>query len=484
MPKARRPVPPVTPTGPVPTGPAPTGPAPTGSAPTGSALTGSALTGSVPAAAPGAPAPAPPPHGEQPVGRPQQEVLRVAGVPVLMAAMVAAPGSVGPLTAAPAGTHTASPAQSAGQAAGRPAVQPAGQGTTVPRTGGGDGGGRAGGRPVHVAYTVRDGDTLSGIAERAGTPLRTVLTANGLSAQDLILPGQRLVLPKLRVPLLNASRRAPRPVVHRVVAGDTVSGVADRYGVDPRAVLRANRLDPAALIHPGRKLVVPGARATTPRRVARRPAPTHAYTVRRDDTLSGIAATARTDLGKVLALNHLTPSSVLRPGQRILLPGRGPRPAADRPARGPADAVRTAAAANRAALAHRPAPSKVRTRALIRAAAARLGVDPALALAVAYQESGFNQRRVSGANAIGVMQVIPSSGRWASGLVGRELDLLDARDNVVAGVAILAALTAKAPEPTAIAAYYQGMAAVTEHGMFPDTRRYVANVQTLKRRFS
>jgi soluble lytic murein transglycosylase-like protein len=121
---------------------------------------------------------------------------------------------------------------------------------------------------------------------------------------------------------------------------------------------------------------------------------------------------------------------------------------------------------------------------LIRAAAARLGVDPALALAVAYQESGFDQRRVSGANAIGVMQVIPSSGRWASGLVGRELDLLDARDNVVAGVAILAALTARAPEPTAIAAYYQGMAAVTEHGMFPDTRRYVANVQTLKRRFS
>jgi len=462
MPKARRPVPPVTPAGPTPAGPTP-------------------APGRNPE--PAVRAPAPPAHGEQPVGRPQQEVLRVAGVPVLVAAMVAAPGSVGPLTAAPAGAHTASPAQASGQGAGPAAARPAGQVATAARTGGG-GGGRTGGRPVHVAYTVRDGDTLSQIAERAGIALRAVLSANDLSAQDVILPGQRLLLPTPRVPLLNASRRAPRPVVHRVVAGDTVIGIADRYGVDPRAVLRVNRLDPAALIHPGRKLVVPGARATAPRRAARRPAPTHGYTVRRDDTLSGIAAAARTDLEKVLALNHLTASSVLRPGQRILLPGRGPRPAADRPARGPGDAVRTAAAANRAALAHRPAPSRARVRALVRAAAARLGVDPALALAVAYQESGFNQRRVSGANAIGVMQVIPSSGRWASGLVGRELDLLDARDNVVAGVAILAALTARAPEPTAIAAYYQGMAAVTEHGMFPDTRRYVANVQTLKRRFS
>ena len=110
-------------------------------------------------------------------------------------------------------------------------------------------------------------------------------------------------------------------------------------------------------------------------------------------------------------------------------------------------------------------------------------LDPALALAVAAEESGFDQRRVSSANAIGVMQVVPSSGRWASGLVGRKLDLLDARDNVVAGVAILAALRAAAPEETAVAAYYQGLASVREHGLYDDTRRYVANVLTLRERY-
>ncbi len=90
---------------------------------------------------------------------------------------------------------------------------------------------------------------------------------------------------------------------------------------------------------------------------------------------------------------------------------------------------------------------------------------------------------MSGANAVGVMQVIPSSGRWASALVGRPLDLLDAADNVMAGVAILAALRSRAPENIAVAAYYQGLASVRTHGMYADTRRYVADVLTLRERY-
>jgi len=114
-----------------------------------------------------------------------------------------------------------------------------------------------------------------------------------------------------------------------------------------------------------------------------------------------------------------------------------------------------------------------------------MGVDAALAQAVAYQESGFNHASVSPANAIGTMQVIPTSGEWASDLVGRELNLLDPNDNVVAGVAILRRLVATSADlPTAIAGYYQGQRSVRENGMFADTRRYVANVQTLMSRFA
>ena len=72
--------------------------------------------------------------------------------------------------------------------------------------------------------------------------------------------------------------------------------------------------------------------------------------------------------------------------------------------------------------------------------ATRHGVDPKLMVALSYQESGWNHRAVSPANAIGAMQVIPSSGEWASSLIGRELNLLDPQDNVTAGVVIMRAL--------------------------------------------
>ena len=144
-----------------------------------------------------------------------------------------------------------------------------------------------------------------------------------------------------------------------------------------------------------------------------------------------------------------------------------------------------AANQNKATLLAAGVPSLSDMQARVAATARDMGVDAALAQAVAYQESGFNHASVSSANAIGTMQVIPTSGDWAADLVGRELNLLDPNDNVVAGVAILRSLVATSADlPTAIAGYYQGQRSVRENGMFADTRRYVANVQTLMSRFA
>lgn len=140
---------------------------------------------------------------------------------------------------------------------------------------------------------------------------------------------------------------------------------------------------------------------------------------------------------------------------------------------------------NKAALLSIGVPSKSEMQSLVASTADAMGVDRALAQAIAFQESGFQHDSVSPANAIGTMQVIPTSGQWASDLVGRDLNLLDPRDNVVAGVAILRRLVQTSSDlPTAIASYYQGQAGVRKYGMYPDTRRYVANVQTLMSRFA
>jgi hypothetical protein len=70
-----------------------------------------------------------------------------------------------------------------------------------------------------------------------------------------------------------------------------------------------------------------------------------------------------------------------------------------------------------------------------------------------------------------------------SGLVGRDLDLHDLHDNATAGVVLLKVLRQQARTRVAVAGYYQGLAGVREHGMYDDTKRYVANVMALKGRF-
>ena len=80
-------------------------------------------------------------------------------------------------------------------------------------------------------------------------------------------------------------------------------------------------------------------------------------------------------------------------------------------------------------------------RDIIAAKARANGVDPALALAVSYQESGWNMHVVSVANAVGAMQVIPATSDWISGVVGRRLDPLDPHDNATTGVVLLKILT-------------------------------------------
>jgi LysM repeat protein len=345
--------------------------------------------------------------------------------------------------------------------------------------------------PRAVLYSVKAGDTLWDIAVRTGTTVEALLAANHLDPDARIRPGQVLALPPgAHLPSVPSAPR-PKPaaplVVHVVQPGETVSGIAARYRISVAAIVKANKLGPGAVIRPGQKLSLPGVRPRTT--TAPRPPVTHAYVVQRGDTLSGIAVAAGVPLTTITALNHLNASDVIFPGQRLLLPGPAPSAPASVglaafaiPTSGAA-AVRTAAAANRAVLATRAAPSAAHITTMVRTAARRYGVDPALALGIAGVESGFNQRRVSSANAIGVMQVLPSSGRWAAALVGRPLDLFDAGDNVVAGVAILAALRAAAPEETAVAAYYQGLSSVRERGLYDDTRRYVANVLTLRERF-
>ena len=117
---------------------------------------------------------------------------------------------------------------------------------------------------------------------------------------------------------------------------------------------------------------------------------------------------------------------------------------------------------------------------MVRAEAQRQGVDPALALAIATAESSLDQRAVSYADAVGVMQLMPYTATWLSSLDGRALDRMQAADNIRGGVLLLHFLTSAADLKTAIAGYYQGLASVRAHGLRPDTKAYVSRVLALR----
>jgi soluble lytic murein transglycosylase-like protein len=289
-----------------------------------------------------------------------------------------------------------------------------------------------------VPHVVQPGETLWSIASANNLTTRTVAAYNGLSEDSQVVLGSTVMVPS------------------------TVEGYAalQRAGLAP-STASTTTTSPA----PVSSTASSGA-----------PAPQGAYTVRWGDTLSALAAQVGVSATDMAAMNGLSPDGTLLAGTVIKLPAGAPAPArASEPA--PAPVVAPAAP--------EPTPTRL-SAAQIQQVASANGVSPSLAAAIAWQESGFNNGMVSGANARGVMQVMP--GTWSyveQNLAGRRLDPASALDNTTAGVLYLKHLIAQSggDEASAIAGYYQGSASVATRGMYDDTQRYVANVQALRSRF-
>ncbi|MFT4211069.1 MAG: LysM peptidoglycan-binding domain-containing protein, partial [Microbacterium sp.] len=110
-----------------------------------------------------------------------------------------------------------------------------------------------------ATYTVVAGDTVSDIAARFGLRTQDVLTANGLGWSSIIQPGQVLALTATDTVAQAATAVSAASVTasHTVVAGDTVSAIAAAGGTTVAAVLAANGLSWDSIIYPGQVLAVP-----------------------------------------------------------------------------------------------------------------------------------------------------------------------------------------------------------------------------------
>lgn len=164
-------------------------------------------------------------------------------------------------------------------------------------------------QPASGSYTVKSGDTLSGIAQRYGTTVATLAAINGIADPNKIYPGQVL--------RLSGATPAPKPVsggqVYIVKPGDTLSAIGSRYGVSYQSIASANGIADPNKIYIGQRLTIPGGGAS--------PAPAaKAYVVKSGDTLSGIATKYGTSYQTLAAYNGIADPNKIFPGQVIRIP--------------------------------------------------------------------------------------------------------------------------------------------------------------------
>ena len=184
---------------------------------------------------------------------------------------------------------------------------------------------------------------------------------------------------------------------------------------------------------------------------------TRVYVVRPGDTLTHLARRFGTTVSKLAKLNGLDPARYLLIGKHLRVPA-----VATVTASAPVEEVR-------ASLGHW---------------ASVYGVDARLVRALAWMESGYQQRVVSSVGAEGVMQLLPQTWDYAERVLVGHAVPHTADGNVHLGVAYLSHLlhVFNGDERLALAGWYQGERAVRAHGIYNQSRTFVADVLALRER--
>jgi len=165
-----------------------------------------------------------------------------------------------------------------------------------------------------ASYTVQKGDTLWGIARQYDTTVERLKQQNGLSS-DLIFPGQVLQINE---------HNENEPTVsntYTVQPGDTLSGIARKFGTTVEALLKLNpSIANPNFIRVGQALQVTGGQGSESTYTVKPAAAAVSgqYIVQKGDTLSGIANKFQTTVDRLLALNpQITNPNTIRIGQAI-----------------------------------------------------------------------------------------------------------------------------------------------------------------------
>jgi len=140
-----------------------------------------------------------------------------------------------------------------------------------------------------------------------------ILEANSLSNASLVHPGNQLSIPSGVAPVATPLPELDASAAWYVVrAGDTFSGIADLYGIEVNELAQLNVGVNVNFLVVGQALVVPA--------VPSPPASSQKYTVRRGDTLNDIALRFSVTIEDLARANNITVTSILDVGQVLTIP--------------------------------------------------------------------------------------------------------------------------------------------------------------------
>lgn len=173
-----------------------------------------------------------------------------------------------------------------------------------------------------ASYTVKSGDTLSGIASQYNTTVNQIVSLNQLSNPNLIYVGQVLKLKNSQTTnsSSSSSTAAATAGTYTVKAGDTLSAIASRYSTSSSTLASLNSLSNPNLIYVGQVLKVSSNASTSSSTgsSANSTVTTAAsYTVKAGDTLSAIAAQYGTTYQALASANSISNPNDIYVGQVI-----------------------------------------------------------------------------------------------------------------------------------------------------------------------
>lgn len=153
-------------------------------------------------------------------------------------------------------------------------------------------------------YTIQSGDSWWSIATRHGMDMYQLAQLNGMSINNVIHPGQKI---KVKGTIKNGAKPVKNTNISSYVVkpGDSWWSISAKYGLSMYTLAQRNGKTIYTVIHPGDKLTISGQTAT------------RAYTIRRGDTLSGIASRLGVSVSSLATRNRIGNINWIYAGQRL-----------------------------------------------------------------------------------------------------------------------------------------------------------------------